>query len=64
MYVSIQHPDLELFELTGKWQNNQQFDGGHSAVEVEVEKQFRYETTTMQIQRKSSQKLTIMYELI
>jgi hypothetical protein len=22
---------------TGKWQNNQQFDGGHSAVEVEVE---------------------------
>ena len=54
MYVSIQHPDLELFELTGKWQNNQQFDGGHSA--VEVEKQFRYETTTMQIQRKSKVK--------
>jgi hypothetical protein len=22
---------------TGKWQNNQQFDGGHSADEVEVE---------------------------
>jgi hypothetical protein len=21
---------------TGKWQNNQQFDGGHSAVEVDV----------------------------
>ena len=54
MYVSIQHPDLELFELTGKWQNNQQFDGGHSA--VEVEKQFRYETTTMQIQRKNKVK--------
>ena len=53
-YVSIQHPDLELFELTGKWQNNQQFDGGHS--EVEVERQSRYETTTMQIQRKSKVK--------
>ena len=53
-YVSIQHPDLELFELTGKWQNNQQFDGGHSA--VEVERQSRYETTTMQIQRKSKVK--------
>jgi len=55
-YVSNQHPDLELFELTGKWQNNQQFDGGHSVVEVEVERQSRYETATMQIQRKSKVK--------
>jgi hypothetical protein len=27
---------IYFYAHTGKWQNNQQFDGGHSAVEVEV----------------------------
>ena len=56
MYVSIQHSDLELFELTGKWQNNQQFDGCHSVVEVERQSRYETATTCMQIQRKSKVK--------
>ena len=28
---------IYFYPHTGKWQNNQQFDGGHSAVELEVE---------------------------
>jgi hypothetical protein len=40
--LNVQHSEwtfcvIYFYAHTGKWQNNQQFDGGHSADEVEVE---------------------------
>jgi hypothetical protein len=34
-YTGSWEPLVYFYVHTGKWQNNQQFDGGHSAVEVE-----------------------------